>query len=186
MKNDLRVVKTLRRIKEVFLELLDQKPLDKITVTEISRIAEINKGTFYLHYRDIYDLFDEILKERLSGLTDHIDFYQEFFDNPSGFADKCFSVTDGKIPAFDDPVFYKHNSRYLSAIPEIMSEGFREKIYALGRISRCHENDIKMDYIFSSLFFFLKSELLENEKIIAAELLASSIRSAFPDQTAKI
>ena len=168
MKNDLRVVKTVRRIKEVFLELLNKKPLDKITVAEISRIAEINKGTFYLHYKDIYDLFDEMLKERLSGMADHIDFYGDFFDDPSGF------------------VFHKRNARFLSAIPEMMSEGFREKIYALGRISPSHENDMKLNFVFSSLFFFLRSELSDSEKRVAARLLASSIRNAFPEQAPKI
>ena len=183
MNSDLRVVKTVRRIKEVFLKLLSTKPLDKITVAELSRTAEINKGTFYLHYRDIYELYNEMLKERLAAMTDHIDFYQKLFDDPEAFAEMCLSLTDGKIPEFDDPIFHRRNARFLTAIQEIMSEGFKEKIYAMTRISRCHENDMKLDYIFSSLFFFLKWELSERERTVAVELLSSSIRSAFPDQT---
>ena len=49
-KEDLRVRKTKRNIKHALAQLLQTKPLNKITVTEIAKTAEINKGTFYLHY----------------------------------------------------------------------------------------------------------------------------------------
>ena len=53
---DLRTEKTKRSIINSFLELRSRKPLEKITVKELSEKAEINKATFYLHYHDIYDL----------------------------------------------------------------------------------------------------------------------------------
>ena len=57
---DLRIQKTKAAIKESFLELRRNKPIEKITVTELSRLAGINKATFYLHYSDIYSLADEM------------------------------------------------------------------------------------------------------------------------------
>ena len=182
MKTDLRVIKTINLIKEVFLDLLKTKPLEKITVAEISRTAQINKGTFYLHYRDIYDLYDTLLRERLTEMTNHIDFYAELFEDPSAFANKCLMITDGKVPVFEDPVFHKRNAPYLSKIPELMSDSFREKIYEQGLIELGHENDLKIDYIFSSLFFFIKQELKKSEKSVAVKLLTSSIQSAFPNE----
>ena len=53
---DMRIEKTRRSIINAFLQLRAQKPLEKITVKELSALAEINKATFYLHYRDIYEL----------------------------------------------------------------------------------------------------------------------------------
>lgn len=53
-KIDLRIVKTKRAIQTNFLELLSHKPIDKVSVTELVKKAEISKGTFYLHYLDIY------------------------------------------------------------------------------------------------------------------------------------
>ena len=50
---DLRVEKTKRSIINAFLNLRSRKPLEKITVKELSEIAQINKATFYLHYHDI-------------------------------------------------------------------------------------------------------------------------------------
>ena len=53
---DLREKKTLRAIRTAFLQLRGQRPLEKITVKELCELAEISKATFYIHYRDLYDL----------------------------------------------------------------------------------------------------------------------------------
>lgn len=41
-------------------KLLEKKPLSKITVTDITRDCEMNRHTFYYHFRDIYDLIEWI------------------------------------------------------------------------------------------------------------------------------
>ena len=70
---DLRVVRTRRHIQEACLALRAQEPLERITVKELAARAEINKATFYLHYRDIYDLSDrmeeEIIAAVMAGIT---------------------------------------------------------------------------------------------------------------------
>lgn len=50
MKTDARVRYTVHMIQNVFLELLKEKPVAKITVKEICEHAEINRSTFYKHY----------------------------------------------------------------------------------------------------------------------------------------
>ena len=50
-------------IKDTFLELLNQKSFTKITVTEICKNAEINRGTFNLHYYDIHDVLSDIFND---------------------------------------------------------------------------------------------------------------------------
>ncbi len=70
---DLREKKTKRSIKNAFLQLRRKKALERITVTELSALAEISKATFYLHYKDIYDLSEqmqeEVIQKILGGLT---------------------------------------------------------------------------------------------------------------------
>ncbi len=65
MKTDARVRYTRKVIQEAFLDILKDKPLSKITVKEICGKAEINRGTFYKHYQDIYDLLEKIEAEGL-------------------------------------------------------------------------------------------------------------------------
>ena len=38
------------------LDLTKEKPINKITIAELSQQADIGRGTFYTHYEDIYDL----------------------------------------------------------------------------------------------------------------------------------
>lgn len=49
VKTDRRTRYTRQTIKETLLKLLEKRAYPKITVTEICRLAEINRGTFYLH-----------------------------------------------------------------------------------------------------------------------------------------
>lgn len=65
MKTDARVRYTKDIIRKVFLDLLVEKPLNKITVKEVCELAEINRGTFYKHYQDIYDLMEQLENEAL-------------------------------------------------------------------------------------------------------------------------
>ena len=66
MKTDPRVRYTRMIIQTAFWELLQQKPVSKITVREICDKAEINRSTFYKHYQDCYDLLDRLKEDALS------------------------------------------------------------------------------------------------------------------------
>lgn len=57
---DRRVQKTKAAIREAFLALLDKKPLEEITVTELAKEANIERKTFYLHYNNIGEIVEEI------------------------------------------------------------------------------------------------------------------------------
>lgn len=62
---DRRVRKTKALLRQTLIHLLMQKNLKDITVCELTELADVNRGTFYLHYRDIYDLFEQIEAEIL-------------------------------------------------------------------------------------------------------------------------
>jgi AcrR family transcriptional regulator len=55
---------TEKAIKETFLNLLNEKPVNKITVKDISQTCGINRNTFYYHYNDIPSLMEEIFTEQ--------------------------------------------------------------------------------------------------------------------------
>ena len=59
-KSDRRVQYTKRVLKEAVLELLKNKSIDEITIKEICELADVNRGTFYLHYTQPRDILKEI------------------------------------------------------------------------------------------------------------------------------
>lgn len=72
-KQDRRTRYTRQTIKDTFLELLTQKSFTKITVTEICKNAEINRGTFYLHYYDIHDVLSDIFNDMTQDMLTTVD-----------------------------------------------------------------------------------------------------------------
>ena len=71
-KNDRRTRYSKNAIREAYLELLNSKPPEKISVTELCKTADINRGTFYLHYETVksvqVELEDEIYEEIIDFL----------------------------------------------------------------------------------------------------------------------
>ena len=59
-KNNQRAKNTRGMIERVFIDLLKQKDLEKITVSEVCKASHINRTTFYAHYLDVFDLMEKI------------------------------------------------------------------------------------------------------------------------------
>ncbi len=64
-KTDQRTRITKMLIRKAFTSLLSQKPIQNISVKELCDSAGINRGTFYTHYTDIYDLLEKIEEEMM-------------------------------------------------------------------------------------------------------------------------
>lgn len=56
---DRRVRKTRRQLRECLITLLKGKKIQDITVRELTDMADLNRGTFYLHYKDVFDLLEK-------------------------------------------------------------------------------------------------------------------------------
>lgn len=78
---------TKKAIKSTFLELLNQKTLDKITVKDIVETCGINRNTFYYYYADIYDLLEQLFRAEaehvLADSCESSGFYEEFLRTAS-------------------------------------------------------------------------------------------------------
>lgn len=62
-KGNQRTVMTDRKVKKVFLELLKEKELGRISVSEVCSRAGIHRTTFYAHYQDVNDLMRKMVEE---------------------------------------------------------------------------------------------------------------------------
>ena len=96
-KTDRRTLKTRKAIYDAMTSLLTEKELHKVTVQEITDIADINRATFYKHYLDIYDLYDKMEQDiliewgmlvlELQDLRS-----QDFFDTLTRYVEKNANV----------------------------------------------------------------------------------------------
>ena len=100
--NDERVIKTKKLIKTALSELIQEKGFDHVSITDLTQRANINRGTFYLHYQDKYDLLEKFENEVLDDINKNaenhiksikdIDFLGEDFSNEiKPFINKVFT-----------------------------------------------------------------------------------------------
>ena len=71
VKEDLRVRRTKKALFETFVKLVNEKPIDDITINELCEVANIRRATFYKHYSDKYDFINAYV----SYLRDNFDSY---------------------------------------------------------------------------------------------------------------
>ena len=67
---DRRIRKTKKLLRNTLFELMNEKPLDNITIKDLTERADLNRGTFYLHYRDIFDLLEQNEREMLQEMSE--------------------------------------------------------------------------------------------------------------------
>ena len=63
-------LRSRKLINNALAELIKEKPLDKITVTDVVKRADLNRGTFYAHYTDIQDVVNRQVDEACNALQD--------------------------------------------------------------------------------------------------------------------
>lgn len=71
-KQDRRILKTKSEIKQALTELMEEKRFEAITVRDLTERANINRGTFYLHYQDKYDLLEQCEDEIIKNIVEHV------------------------------------------------------------------------------------------------------------------
>ena len=72
---DRRVRRTRARLEQAMLELLREKDARSITVRELTERADVNRGTFYAHYKDVFDLLDQMEQALFQRLTQLLSSY---------------------------------------------------------------------------------------------------------------
>lgn len=68
MNVDRRVRKTRGNLKQALIDLIHEKEFEVITILDITEKADVNRGTFYHHYLDKFDLLEKTITEKLETL----------------------------------------------------------------------------------------------------------------------
>jgi|GEM_PF-260322 Transcriptional regulator len=178
---DLRIKKTKRAILAAFNELLKEKPLDKISVTELAQRAEINKGTFYLHYTDIYALYQEALQEHMEEMVEKIPFFEYLLRDPRRFSEMFINKSKERNLRFStDPYLSKSNGHWNRNAVSYFSDAIGDKAVLKAGLEPTEENRIKLMYLFAGAGSLIHMESDTNHAMLV-DMLTNTIYALFPD-----
>lgn len=125
---------TKKAIVEAFLELLNKKPLDKITVKEIVDSCGINRNTFYYHFEDIHALLTFVIDGEVERvIAEHADVKSL----EEGFIEAAHFALSNKRAVYHiyNSVSREELERYLNSIAEEVLRRMVEGMEVAGDVS---------------------------------------------------
>lgn len=134
-------IRSRRMIREAYTQLLKEKDLSKITVTDIVKRADLNRATFYAHYPDVRGVTEEIENEIIAKMLDILEEfrYTSFFRNPAPLLLKLSRCLE------EDVDFYR------TLVQANGSEIFMEKLKHVFADHMIHDSDIPDDIRYSKM-----------------------------------
>ncbi|WNS44005.1 TetR/AcrR family transcriptional regulator C-terminal domain-containing protein [Paenibacillus sp. MMS20-IR301] len=156
-KVDRRILRTRTLLRDVLLDLASEKTLESITVRELTEKAGLNRGTFYLHYKDIHDFYEQFKHELLEQFhalikkLGHTPESQEPFSNPpSGYVRPFEYVLEQK--RFFKVFMGRGGDSALSLqMTELINRQFVHAYKAKHRQTSSPEIPVKQEYLFAYL-----------------------------------
>ncbi len=99
---DRRVKRTKRMLINGLTQLMGQKSVNEISVRELAELVDINRGTFYLHYRDIFDMVEQIQQELFDEFYQRIKMFspKTLGDNPLPLIENIFEFISDDADLF--------------------------------------------------------------------------------------
>lgn len=176
-KDDLRKIKTRMALDGAFTSLIKEKSFDDISVKDITERAMINRGTFYMHFQDKYELLNAYETELLSGLSknlmENIDEHQKLTRKMAkDIAIKTFEYVDINseriIALFNNPGVKGFEQK----IQEYMSAYYRDKV---SQILNPEKVKVDINYLIAYItgaHISLMKRWLENQRRESWEELA--------------
>ena len=161
---DRRIRKTRRVIRQCLTELLKTKRIQDITVREISEKADINRGTFYLHYRDIFDLMEQIENELLEELEDVLNHFKasDLLSNPALVFTRVFHLVKENSDMVSILIGQNGDINFVNRLKDIVREKclkdwmelFRPGAGGGRQTSRSSQNTLLDDSAFEAYYSF--------------------------------
>lgn len=144
-KSDARVRYTQRMIKESFLSLLKEKPINKITVKEVCELAELNRATFYSHYSDCFALMESIEQELLNAFGQSLCLIDGF--DVSALISALYAMVEQHGDACRILIFDGASPTVLGKMIDLA----KESSIAAWRQQLCHATDEELEMLYTHL-----------------------------------
>ena len=176
-----RKTETKNQIKQTFTKLLKEKGLDSLTVSDIARGSGINRGTFYLHYVDKYDLMNQLEDVAINELTDillnNVD--ERLLDDPIEiipyqsilealkYVKSDFDFIEALSGPGGDPKFIEKIKMILENLIQSMIKKSKKLEFSMKGLPEDYANEILLSSITGIILLWIKKGAKESPEEIA-------------------
>lgn len=147
-KTDRRVIKTKHAIFKAFVELLNEKDVNQITITDIAKKANINRKTFYNYYSDAYEVMERIENLTVEAFINNMGTVE--FTNMADFLTEIFikftETVNNDLQFFN--LLFKTNNRSFLIVKIVEAL----KKYVQKRIEESNELDMRRFEVVSNFY----------------------------------
>lgn len=158
-RNDARTVRTKMLIKKAFAELIEQKEIEQITVKELTERAGIHRGTFYIHYKDVYDIIEQTKLEMVSSLEQEFQNVNEQVDSPIPLLDNLFELAKKDFWIYKAIINAKWSGQYTKSVKELIIN----KYFELNKNSDRKKDKYILSFIISGAIGMFQDWVLSGE-----------------------
>ena len=151
-REDRRIRRTKRLLIQALTKLMQQKQVNEITVKELTDLADINRGTFYLYYKDIFDMLEKIENELFGKLEGIIDLreYEGISKQVKPILCDLFTLIEDNQEMCRVLLSPNGDINFLCRLNEVI----REKYLQLCQNTKQRITEDDLDYYFSFIIFF--------------------------------
>ena len=182
---DRRIIRTNRLIRDTLTELMKEKGFEGITVNELTAKADINRGTFYLHYRDKQDLLEQSEDEIINEISKILSASQKIspeetlhygsHDEPFPFIIKLFDYIKDNSSFIKTLLGPKGDPSFQVKLKEVLRKTLLKKSHQLRKEEMMVPPDYLIAYVCSAYLgliqHWLESGMKESPRDISLILL---------------
>lgn len=182
-KIDLRIIKTKKSLYESLIHLLREKPFEEIKVSDICENAMINRSTFYAHYNDKYELFDNLLHDLKHSLTEQLESNTSISNSKEYYLEmlKLFlDHAEDQKEIYSSIMIHNRNSVIIDMIYDTLSLDIKKRIEQEQQKSKKIPSDIVSNFYMGAVFNLGVAWLKNSNKYSKKELI-SYLEQLIPD-----
>ena len=144
-------IRSKNAIKKAVAKLIHEKAIEKITVSDIIREADISRGTFYAHYSDVRSVLEQIESEELKVLMEYVDRFglENIFTNVTNLFEQICTYLNKDIEYYNMLAQSNVLNNFLWRLVEVYYDKLLELVMSQSNAINKDEANIYLVYLTS-------------------------------------
>ena len=172
-------IRSINMIKSAFIELLKDKNISKITVKEVTELANLTRNTFYAHFNDLYAVNEAVENDVIQKTIEMMDELSgdALFDNTLIFFNNFMKYIEKEKVMFRALLQHGTAASFINKYSNLIIDHVLNNLNSI-KVSNKEEFRIFLNVLFSGAVFVIK-QYLENESTWDLETAAKNLNDIF-------